>query len=371
MTTTTGIPTVSSRPPAESHRAKGLAALLLGVTGLVIGIGVGVRWLAAGAITWESIVAIVVFSGALVLTGWGVIRATDGMTPIWRAVAGFLLAMAVALLVWTFTPAVIATRVPPRDHPAGDFGLGGHEVHFATADGVRLWGWYVPPPDGKVIVLRHGAGSTASDVRQQASVLVANGYGLLMTDARGHGRSEGTAMDFGWYGDEDIAAAVTFLAQQPGVDAGRIAVVGMSMGGEEAIGAMAADDRIRAVVAEGATARTDADKAWLEDVYGWRGWIQTRLEWMQYTMADLLTGAAKPDSLASAARSASPRPILMITAGEAPDEARAAGFIAAGTDNVTIWTVPDAGHIQGLAQDPEEWEARVVGFLDGAFGRHS
>ncbi len=129
---------------------------------------------------------------------------------------------------------------------------------------------------------------------------------------------------------------------------------------------MAADDRIAAVVAEGATARSDLDKAWLEKEYGWPGWIQMRLEWLQYTVTDLLTGAEEPESLASAARLASPRPILMITAGEAPDEGNAALHIGSATDNVTIWTVLEAGHVEGLAVAPDDWEIRVVEFLDTA-----
>jgi pimeloyl-ACP methyl ester carboxylesterase len=322
--------------------------------------------MAVGAVTWQSVVAIAVLAGAVGLTVLGLRRVTAGMRPVPGMIAAALMTVAVAVLVWTFTPAVIATNVPPTDHPRLLQGLDGQEVHFPSADGVRLWAWYVPPIDGKVVVLRHGAGSTAADVLNHASVLVDNGYGVLITDARGHGRSEGDAMDFGWYGDEDIAAAITFLSRQPEVDDGRIAVVGMSMGGEEAIGAIGSDDRIRAVVAEGATARGDADKAWLEDEYGWRGWIQLKLEWLQYTLADLLTGADEPESLASSARRALPRPILMITAGLAPDEANAARFVAAGNENVTILTVPQAGHIQGITTAAEEWERVVVEFLDQA-----
>jgi pimeloyl-ACP methyl ester carboxylesterase len=331
-----------------------------------VGIGVGVRWTAVGAVTWQSVFAIVVLAGAVALTVLGLRRVTAGMKPVPGMISAALMTMAVAVLVWTFTPAVIATNVPPTDHPHIFRGLGGQEAHFTAVDGVRLWGWYVPPVDGKVVVLRHGAGSTGADVLNQASVLVDNGYGVLITDARGHGLSNGAAMDFGWYGDEDIAAAITFLSRQPEVDDSRIGVVGMSMGGEEAIGAIGSDDRIRAVVAEGATARTDADKAWLEDEYGWRGWIQLRLEWLQYTLADLLTGAEKPESLASSVRRASPRPILMITAGLAPDEANAARFVAAGNEDVKIWTVPQAGHIQGITTAAEEWERVVVEFLDQA-----
>jgi pimeloyl-ACP methyl ester carboxylesterase len=345
---------------------KGATELLLGVVGLVVGVGVGVRWIAVGAVTWQSVAAIAVLAGAVVLTVLGLRRVTAGMRPVPSIIAATLMTVAVAVLVWTFTPAVIATNVPPTDHPHILQGLGGQEALFPNEGGVLLWAWYVPPVDGKVVVLRHGAGSTAADVLDQAAVLVDNGYGVLITDARGHGRSDGAAMDFGWHGDEDIAAAIRFLSRQPEVDDGRIAVVGMSMGGEEAIGAIGFDDRIRAVVAEGATARSDADKAWLEDEYGWRGWIQLRLEWLQYTLADLLTGAEKPESLASSARRASPRPILMITAGLAPDEDNAARFVAAGNENVAIWTVPDAGHVQGITTAGEEWERVVVEFLDQA-----
>jgi uncharacterized protein len=366
MTSATRAPETSVSPPMRTHRVKGATELLLGVVGLVVGIGVGVRWMAVGAVTWQSILAIVVLGVAVVLMVHGLRRVTAGMRRVPGMVAALLSTLAVAVLVWTFTPAVIATNVPPTDHPHILQGLGGQEAHFPGEDGVSLWAWYVPPIDGKVVVLRHGAGSTAADVLNQASVLVDNGYGVLMTDARGHGLSDGTAMDFGWYGHEDIAAAITFLSRKPEVDAGRIGVVGMSMGGEEAIGAIAFDDRIRAVVAEGATARSDADKVWLEDEYGWRGWIQLRLEWLQYTLADLLTGAEKPESLASSAQRASNRPILMITAALAPDEYNAARFVAAGTENVTIWTVPHAGHIQGINTAAEEWERVVVEFLDEA-----
>src|SRR5690348_18152883 len=88
-------------------------------------------------------------------------------------------------------------------------------------------------------------------VLPQAAVLARHGYGALLLDTRGHGRSGGHAMDFGWWGGRDIAASVSFLARQPGVQPGKIAVAWESMGGEQALVAARADPRIRAVVAEG------------------------------------------------------------------------------------------------------------------------
>jgi pimeloyl-ACP methyl ester carboxylesterase len=168
-----------------------------------------------------------------------------------------------------------------------------------------LWAWYVPSENGAAAVLRHGSGSTGSSVLAQAEVLARHGYGVLVTDARGHGRSSGRAMDFGWYGDTDIGAAVTFLAAQPDVDPDRIAVVGLSMGGEEA--------------------------------------------------------------LVDAARAAAPRPVLLIAAGGVPDEGHAAAHIQRHAPaSVTVWVVPGAGHTQGLSVAPAEWERTVIGFLDGA-----
>src|SRR5438045_978113 len=80
-------------------------------------------------------------------------------------------------------------------------------------------------------VLLHGASSTRSNVLAHADVLARHGFGVLLFDARGHGRSGGRAMELGWYGDRDIAAAVSYLEARTDVARGRIGAVGMSMGG--------------------------------------------------------------------------------------------------------------------------------------------
>jgi dienelactone hydrolase len=170
-------------------------------------------------------------------------------------------------------------------------------------------------------------------------------------------------MDFGWYGERDVSAAVDWLRQRADVRPDRIAVLGLSMGGEEAIGAAGADGRIRAVVAEGATGRTAADKAgWLP--HGVLGSIQRGLDRVTFGLAGVLSGAPEPVTLTSSARRASPRPILLIVAGNVPDESRAAATIQAGSpSNVRIWVAANAGHVVGLATDPGGWERTVVTFL--------
>jgi len=91
---------------------------------------------------------------------------------------------------------------------------------------VTLSGWYVPSRNRAAVVLLHGASSTRSNVLDHALVLAGRGYGVLLYDARGHGRSGGRAMELGWYGDRDIAAAVDYLEKRNDVDPPRIAALG-------------------------------------------------------------------------------------------------------------------------------------------------
>jgi uncharacterized protein len=198
-------------------------------------------------------------------------------------------------------------------------------------------------------------------------VLGRHGFGALLLDTRGHGRSGGDAMDFGWYGDLDVAAAVAFLARQPDVAGGRIAVLGLSMGGEQAIVAAGSDPRIRAVVAEGVTGEQAADHGWLPG--GVNGQVQRGLEWVMYGAADLLSGASRPMSIRDAIVAAAPRPMLIIAGGRVADEAVAGRwFRAASPSTVRLWVIPGAGHIQGLHVETDRWAATVTAFLDRALG---
>jgi uncharacterized protein len=347
------------------------ATLICGTIGLIVGIGIGVWFLVAGDIGFQAITGLCGLAMSFVLLFAGTGSLLRKMRFIWRIPVTLAITLVIAVISWTIVPALMATHVPSTrpGPPPVETGFSARAVEFQSPDSVKLHAWYVPSKNGAAVVLRHGSGSTASDVFPQAAILVRHGYGVMITDARGHGLSEGKAMDFGWYGNEDIRGAVTFLTAQDNVDARRIAVVGLSMGGEEAIGAAATDNRIAAVITEGALARTDADKTWLADEFGWRGKVQVALEWVQYALADLLTEAEKPISLVNAAAAMSPRKVLLICAGNVPDEALAAEYIrTASPENVTIWVVSGASHTGGLATAPDEWESRVSTFLFSTIG---
>ena len=336
-----------------------------GAVGLAVTVGFAPHLLRGGLTTTSAATAVLGVSSVVLLVS-STRSLLRGRRLPWRLVGWAAALLGSVLAVLVVAPAVLATNVAPTElgeTPEGR-GLRALDVTITTADGVDLAGWYVPSTDGAAVVLRHGAGSTRSDVLDQAEVLARHGYGVLMLDARGHGASGGRAMDFGWYGDADIAAGTSFLAQRADVEPGRIGLVGMSMGGEEAIGAAGSDPRVRAVVAEGATARTASDKDWLSDEHGVRGALQEQIERLQYGLTDLLTSASPPRSLRGAVEASDAR-FLLVAAGEVADETASARHIASGApDRVEVWTVPGASHTGGLATAPQEWARRVVGFLD-------
>ena len=288
-----------TRPtPARAPALVGALALVVGATCLAIGIGLSPH-LSKEGLSATSVVALLAALTGLALLGVGVRSVWRAGHLVARVLVVPLAVVLVATAALTLGQAVAATNVPRAalgDRTPQSVGLRHEDVTTLTDDGVRLAGWYVPSTNGAAVVLCHGAGSTRSSVLDHAAVLAARGYGVLMVDARGHGDSEGRAMDFGWHGDLDLRAAVDLLARRTDVTDGRIAVVGLSMGGEQAIGALAADDRIRAVVAEGATNRVAGDKAWLSDELGLRGLVQEQLDRLTYGATDLLTlGVATAD----------------------------------------------------------------------------
>lgn len=342
--------------------------VLVGVMLTSVGVGVGLNHVLQRGAAWGGVLGLLGGACGLVLLAHGgttLARATRGW---WRP--GVVLLLLLVAVVGVYVLAVpLRAAVPARSPVAVDApaGLDAQEVDVPTTAGAVLAGWYVPSGNGAAVVLLPGAGSSRDAVVGHLRTLTEAGYGVLALDPRGQGRSTGRGMDWGWYGEEDVPSAVSFLAGRDDVDPGRIALVGLSMGGEQAVGAAGVDDRVRAVVAEGVTARSVADLDWLSEVYGWRGALTEGVHAAQTVIADLLSPADRPPALREAVAAAAPRPLLLVVAGRVPDEQHAAEDLrSASPGTVRTWVVPGAGHTGALRTDPAGWSEHVVGFLDAA-----
>lgn len=104
----------------------------------------------------------------------------------------------------------------------------------------------VDPPPVPGVVIVHGAGSRKENHADFARLATANGWAALAFDLPGHGESErpmsGSAVD-------DVIAMAKLLGSREGVDAGRVAVRGSSLGGFLALCAAAASEEIAGAIA--------------------------------------------------------------------------------------------------------------------------
>ena len=133
----------------------------------------------------------------------------------------------------------------------GNLGAPHKEVSFEASDGLRLDGWFVRSKNGAVVIVYPGKKGTQNHAR----MLVRHGYGVLVFDRRGEGTSEGDPNALGWGFDDDLKGALAYLRSR-GVDPDRIGGLGLSVGGEALLQTAGETSAVKAVVSEGAGARS-------------------------------------------------------------------------------------------------------------------
>jgi len=338
--------------------AQGAASLVLGFTMTAVAAGVVAKRLADGVAPVDALGGIAAVMGVvLVVLGWQ--RTLRRIPRRWVRVATALVS---TLLVGQFVllPAGIALDVTNRPRPTGsgrtpaDVGLRFEDVRISSSDGTTLAAWWVPSRNGAAIVLLPGSGSTRHAVLDHAALVARDGYGALLLDWRGHGRSAGRSMEFGWGADRDVTAAISFVLDQPGVTQG-IGILGLSMGGEVGLTVGALDHRVGAVVVEGVSARTWADARLEPDPHP-VGYVN---EWLTFALVGILAPEPPPEPLIDLM----PRleaSVLMISGSPSNERKLNLIYADAARDTTTSWTLPNTPHTQALRTHPAEYEHRVL-----------
>ncbi len=329
----------------SGRASRGAVALVAGIVGTVTGAGVATGYAARAGAPVVTIAALVALLAGVILLVWGGAALVRAMPGWWRLLAvPAVLAIGVFVLV-PLTFAVNATNRPADSRepmtPASR-GLAYRDAAMRTSDGVLLAAWYLPSRNGAAVVLLPGAGSTRSTLLGHAAVLARHGYGALLVDTAGTGAAAGMPWTSGGTATGTSLPPWRSWGASTTCGPAGFAVLGLSMGGEQALVAAGSDPRIRAVVAESVTGEQLADHGWLPQ--GPDGMISRGLEWVMYTGAGLMSGTAPPMYTRDAIRAAVPRPELIIAAAAVPDEPVAARwFQAAAPASVRVWVAPGAG----------------------------
>jgi dienelactone hydrolase len=272
--------------------------------------------------------------------------------------------VAFGVLVLPIGFAYVITHTGRAEVPPNRLGVPYEDVRFRTADGLELEGWYVRSRNGAAVIAFPGR----KGPQRQTRMLAAHGYGVLLFDRRGEGRSQGAPSAVGWGGDRDIQAAVVFLRRRADVDPERIGGIGLSVGGELMLEAAAKTPGLAAVVSEGAGARSYSEE--VDEAVPARD----RLLFVPATAVKTAAVAVfadrlPPQDLRDLVPRIAPRPVLLVAAPNSKHgEELNRRYVRAAGPTATLWEIPESGHVDGIAARPAEYERRVVGFFDRALG---
>ncbi|MBL9077986.1 MAG: alpha/beta fold hydrolase [Planctomycetes bacterium] len=230
---------------------------------------------------------------------------------------------------------------------------GAEEVWFASGDGTRLHGWFLPAqgePKGTVLHV-HGNAQNLTSHLGFVDWLPARGFAVFAFDYRGYGASAGSPSRQGVF--EDACAALDHVLARPDVDPKRVVVFGQSLGGAIATAALgergthgvrgvAVDSTFGSYVAMGNAALGGGALTW-------------PLAWL------LLSDAHAPeDSVAAIA----PVPMLFLHSTHDPVVPLAEGrrLFEAAREPKEFVELPAPGHT--VAVDTQQGRERLVGFFE-------
>ncbi|WP_297481227.1 alpha/beta fold hydrolase [Thermococcus sp.] len=257
---------------------------------------------------------------------------------------------------------------PPRfikNWTPEDFGYKYEDVTIETRDGLKLSAWWVPNEKDSTVIPLHGYTRSRWDevyMKQTTEFLLREGYSVLVFDFRAHGKSGGNYTTVGERELVDVISAVDWLEKNHPEKAGKIGLVGFSMGAVVTIRALAEDERVTCGVA-------DSPPIYL-DRTGARGlkYFANLPEWLYAFVkpfTKLFSGAKELNMLAYAEKIR--KPLLLIAGEKDPlvkvDEVKE--FYERNkkvNPNVELW-VTDSPHVRTLKFHPEEWKAKVGDFL--------
>ena len=234
------------------------------------------------------------------------------------------------------------------------------DVSFYNWRGELLSGWLSRiTPQAPVIILTHGTPGNRLSMLQRAAFLYKHGYNVLLFDFQSYGLSQGVMSTLGMVESEDILAAISFLHGLPDTMYSKIGVLGLSMGATAAVLAASRSSDILALVAESCPvdatrvpgdvpdeASREADQQLVEDVYGVDNTQARPIDYVHK-----LAGHTAIFFINGDADSTTPLPGMqsLYEAASAPKQ---------------YWVVPNAGHAQSFAIDPEGYMQRLDVFFD-------
>jgi pimeloyl-ACP methyl ester carboxylesterase len=240
------------------------------------------------------------------------------------------------------------------------------DVSITTPDAVTLRAWIIHPhrsSNRDAVILLHGLADNRIGMTGYAHLLLANGFTVLLPDARAHGASGGQLATYGLLERNDIHQWFDFLAAQ--VHPHCIFGLGESMGAAELLQSLAVEPRFCAIVAE------SSFSSFREIAYDRMGqpfhlgpWfgrtifrpvVEFAFLYVRWKYHVDMQQVSPEDSVATTRV-----PVLLIHGKiDSNIPPRHSLEIQFRNRNVVLWEVPNADHCGAISAAPQEFEHRL------------
>jgi uncharacterized protein len=353
--------------PSARPGLRSAIALLFGALATVNGM-LHVKHIADSGAAASDVTGVLAAAAGAVLVGLAIaipwLHRGEGPAGPRQRWAYRVLAVPLGLLAFLYTivPMSIALtethkyREPVGSPPSADY----REVGFEATDGVDISAWYRPSQNGATIIIVHGGGGDRTGAVAHAKLLVRHGYGVLLHDARGRGKSEGVQNAYGWGWPKDIGGAIRFLKTRDEVDPERIGALGLSTGADVLIQVAGQGPDLKAVVADGTYAGS------FEDGQRIMGFSPiTPFMALEFATVGATSGTTPGPAIEDMIKRIT-SPLLLVAAGPPEKDAGEVYDRAAGDRPVDVWYLPDVGHTAAIREAAPEYERRVTEFFDAA-----
>ncbi|MGB7604822.1 MAG: alpha/beta hydrolase [Lutisporaceae bacterium] len=242
------------------------------------------------------------------------------------------------------------------------------KLNIKSYDGLNLNAIYIPTSttSNKIVILVHGYtswnGSMTSFARYYHEEL---GYSVLMPDCRGHGKSEGNYIGFGWHDRKDMLQWIDVMLEKHGRDS-LLVLHGISMGGATVLmtSGEALPANVKCII-------SDCAYNSIKGILSYQMKRMFRLPsfpLMQFTslISRLRAGYSFKNASAVSQVKKCKIPILFIHGSAdkfVPTEMVYELFEAASCEKQLL-VVPDAAHGMSFWQDPTGYKSKVAEFLE-------
>ncbi|NQD64476.1 alpha/beta hydrolase [Bacillus haikouensis] len=244
------------------------------------------------------------------------------------------------------------------------------EVEIQSDDGLTLSALYLKndAPIGKTVILAHGYKGNNEQLPEVTRFYYEKGYNILKPDARGHGKSGGDYIGYGWHDRNDLRKWVDYVIEEKNETS--IFLHGFSMGASTVLMASGEDlpNEVKGIIADsGYTSVKDEMAHQLKYLYHLPPFPLIDITSL---VTEIRAGFSfeEASALNQVQKKKSDLPLFIIHGEKdelVPSE-MAEQLYEKTSGEKKLWIIPGVGHTQGFLDKEEEYKHRVMEFIDAA-----